>query len=902
MEINSGSSTIPIPDDTRLLGQRPSSQGGAPVPFSVEELTDKIMGGGGDQFIRPYIKATQNLLAIAEDAKAADGVSVIIEGSPTVSHTVKVLSGVPGRVNKQADHAHLKHDVTTVTVGSAASRGQLMYSGRTDGTSSYNLHGYGAEITGTPLENEHSIDTTGMTVGSAPAYLGTLKVRHTVNHGLVLNQLVMLAVTGPVAGIQASVYYGIVTQVPTLAGGLYETLVQVARLDPNHWDTNAKASTPNLNDRWAIKTLVNGEVNAANKVSLARDTSGPTDQLLVTWSTAHNLAYGQNVSVWASGTITGLSGIWTGFHSGHVTEIVSATQVRIRVRNLRLQSINEIYNFTGAVTSATSTWAVVPGTLDPDHEVCQSGNVITAHRDAIGRTRRLMVGDVDVTNDDEWGINAGTQDNALRGRGGDVRIGRHSITTMAGSRSPRRGVRCIRNAVATAALVTTSDFGSIGTVIGAGEFSAVFDCLLDFSGGCIGGITDTACLFQLRLLSTGDIALDTWDGTTTTVTNLGASLLHLNGTRGVVSIRRGASDLSVSINGIELYSGSPTSWNRTISSAAKLRVGGTGIADTRYNSVIYGAWAFAHRVTRADLDHITAHGRIPTALQWAPLAPIYTDQFSAGDDSWSVFGLTATGNVDNIGSRDDCLRLTIVSGGTSHSISKALLPRAKRVRVTLEVYRPASNQEVTGIIVQPYNQGMGRLIAQIDADTWSRLTLDVEDFGVTGSLSNLIISLMNGSGAFIFSGNGTDSIAIRNVMVQRLGAFAALDFTAGSGSQAADITGNAFHSVLTTPFEHVVAERRFQIFQRVSQSGNNTAIAIPTNARIVSLTANAAGSVTLSVGNVGSGTQIVNAQALTSGIQDVTLAGRFSSTGNLVANLSSGVSVDLTFECVMTGA
>jgi lysophospholipase L1-like esterase len=44
-EINSGSSTLPIPATTRLLGQRTSSDGGAAVPFSVAELTTQILSG-----------------------------------------------------------------------------------------------------------------------------------------------------------------------------------------------------------------------------------------------------------------------------------------------------------------------------------------------------------------------------------------------------------------------------------------------------------------------------------------------------------------------------------------------------------------------------------------------------------------------------------------------------------------------------------------------------------------------------------------------------------------------------------------------------------------------------------------------------------------------------------------
>jgi hypothetical protein len=864
--------------------------------YSLEVNTLRVQGG----FYCTALPGAENI-----------GVVVAVEGQSSWSHTVKIYSGIPGKVNMQADHAHLKHEVTTVTAGTAASRGQLMFSGRTNGTSVYNLHGYGAEIVGTPVANEHSIDTLATVVGAGPQFLGTIKFRYTTNPGLTLNQLVMFAVTGPVAGIQASVYYGIVTQAPALVSGVYEVLVQVARLDGKHWDTNAKANVSTLNERWVIKTLTDGEVNPANKVSLARDTNGPSDQLLVTWGTPHGLLYMQNVSVWASGTITGLSGIWTGFHSGHVSEVVSPTQVRIRVRNLRLQDSSEIYNFSGAVSSATSTWAIVPGTLDPDHEVVLPGNVITMQRDAQGRGRRLMVGTVDVLNDDEWALGVGGPENELRSRFGHLKIGRHSLTTMAGVRSARRGVRCIRT-TATTPLVVTGDFGAIPTTngagIGAGEFSAVFDGLLDFSGGCIGGITDTACLFQLRLLSTGDIALDTWDGTTTTVTNLGVSFLELNGTRGVLSIRRGT-DLSISLNGFEIYSGTPASWDRTLSTAAKLRVGGADTAATRYNGVIYGAWAFAHRVTRSDLDHINAHGRLPSALHWAPYTILYSDPFGSNDGGWVSFGASAPVADQDVGGREDCLKVVINSGGTTHIISKsAILPRAKRVRLTFEVFRPAANAVVTGIIVQPYNQATGRQILQLTGDAWTPVTMDVEDNGASGNTGDLVLYMMNAASAFDFAGNGTDFVAIRNVKAQRLGAFCALDFTAGGGSQVPDLSGNGFHCALTSASEHVVPERRFTLPFRVTQTGS-TQIAgasgflkLPVGTRIASITANAASSVTLSIGNANSGTQIVNAQALTTGIQDVTMAGRFTTTGDLFVTLSSGVQVDLTVECVATGA
>lgn len=841
----------------------------------------------------------EGLYGTALEGNENVGVVLTWEGQSSFSHTLKVRSGVPGKVNMQANHSHLKQEVTTVTDGWAGARGQLMYTGRTDGTSVYNLHGYGDEITSTAVPNEHSIDTTGTTVGAGPTFLGTIKFRYSQSPSLTLNQLVIFNVTGPVAGIQASNFYGIVTQTPAAVNGLYEVLVQVAKLDSFHWDSAAKANVSTLNDRWSLKTLTNGEVNAANKVSLARDTSGPADQLIATWSTPHNLYYGQNVSVWASGNITGLSGIWTGFHSGHVTEIVSSTQARIRARNLRLQDANELYTFSGAVTSATSTWAIIPGTLDPDHEVFQGGNVVTAARDANGITRRLMLGDADVTVNDEWALGVGGVVNTLRGRRGDIRMGRHSMKTMAGARDPRRGVRIIRNGSVTSPLATSPQLGSIGTDIGAGEFAVAFDAMLEFGGGVVGGLNDSACYFQVRLQTSGDIVLETWDGSTVTSTTVASGWSDLAGTRGVITINRGTSDISVNLNGITLYRGTPTSWGRTVSSTATVRVGGASAAADRYNGAIFSAWAFAHVLSQSDMDFITVNGRVPTGLQWGALSSVYSAPFDSSADGWdslgsTMFGLSATANVDSIGGRDDCIELTLLNTSAAHTIQKTLLARAKRFRILMEVYRLNTNAVATGIQIAPFNQGSSALTVPIPGNTWTPITLDAEEQGVSGNSLALILYLTNAAGATTYTGNGTDKFYIRNLKVQRLGAFISLDFGSGVGFQAFDQTSNGFHSSLIAPCDHVVPETRAPLYFRLTTSGNFPTAGIPAGARITSIIANAiSGTPTITVGSSSGGSQFVSSVTLSAGRQRLTLAGEFSSTGAIY--IGGNASCDVWF-------
>jgi hypothetical protein len=890
-EINSTGSTLPIPDSTRLLGQLPANEGGAPRAFSIAELVEKIMGGAAGTITRDTVIARKALLGqpATNGVDEFIGVHPFFEGSVTCGHAVDGWSGMPGRFASQADHFHYKLAVRSVAAGSAAERAQLMYSARADGTSSINLFGHEAEIGSVELQSEHSIDTTATSVSGSPSFTGTVRVRYTVSHGLSLNQRVLFRVTSAVAGIQASFFSAIVTQAPTLVGGVWEVLLQVSGLDANHWDATKAANTATQNADWRVLTLTAGAINDANKVSLARDTTGPSDQVLITWSTAHGLLAGANVVLWTDGALTGITGFWPGFHSGYVVEVPSTTQVRVRFRNQRVQGIDSL---SGTATSAVSTWFLFAGTLDPHHEAMPAANALMAQRDATGRTRRLALGESDVWVDDEWSIGVGGLDNTLRGARGDLRLGRHSMRHMIGARSPMGGVRPHNDGVASGGMTSLT----FGPTIGAGLYTVIAIVQMPSAPPAADrGIfilnPDTG--FNGVLLSDGgNFQLHSSASTTS------ASAAPWLGQVVVLELRRTTVALELWVNGALLITHSGTGWDTTMQSTTQLRVGGAYTSGQRYTEAIYRVWLLPHLLTSADRDFLLIHGRLPDELQWGGATAAYTSSFTSTADSWvqnmGNAALTTTGNIDSVSGVDDTLRVTNTSGASlAMQLTRAsTLVVGKRYRVTLDYFaETGSGMAFLGLGFAGLKMNTGDNVAIVE-NSWQ--TGRTFEFVATQTAMFLCIftTAAGSSGGSIAAGK---NLWLKNIAVTRLGPTVAQDYGVGCGNQVPDQSGNGYHATLVAPFSHLVQTRTGQVRQRVTASGNTQISAgIPTNARITGVTATAAGTVTLSIGNASGGTQVVNAQALSAGRQDVTLAGRFSSTGNLWANLSSGVQVDLT--------
>ncbi len=892
-EINSTGSTLPIPDSTRLLGQLPANEGGAPRSFSIAELVEKIMGGAAGTITRDTVIARKALLGqpATNGVDEFIGVHPFFEGTVTCGHAVDGWSGMPGRFASQADHFHYKLAVRSVAAGSAAERAQLMYSARADGTSSINLFGHEAEIGSVELQSEHSIDTTATSVSGSPSFTGTVRVRYTVSHGLSLNQRVLFRVTSAVAGIQASFFSAIVTQAPTLVSGVWEVLLQVSGLDGNHWDATKAANTAAQNFDWRVLTLTAGAINDANKVSLARDTTGPSDQMLITWSTAHGLLAGANVVLWLDGALTGLTGVWSGFRSGYVVEVPSATQVRIRFRNQRVQ---DILNLAGTATSSASTWFLFAGTLDPHHEPQPSANALMAQRDAGGRTRRLALGESDVWTDDEWSIGVGGLENTLRGRRGDLMLGRHSLRTMIGSRAPAGGVRSVNDGVTLGSLTA----GLFGPTIGTGPYTVVAVVQMPPSAPPAGHrgictINADGVAHSVLVTAQGDFFFYTVGGNATSPV---ASQLW--GQMVVVEMRRTTTAVEVWVNGALVITYSGATWNDSFPSTTEFRVGGAFAAESRYVDVVYRAWLFPHLLTSVDRDFILTHGRIPSELQWGGVSATYSSTFSAGSDSWGQnmgnAALTTTGNIDSVSGVDDTLRVTNTAGSALAMQLRrdGTLVVGKRYRMTFDYFAEAgSGMAFLGLGFHGLKQNTNDNLAVVEG-SWQTGRV----FEFTATQTNLFLfvatTAAGNSGGQIAAGK---NLWLKNIAVTRLGPTVAYDFGVGVGNQVHDQSGNGYHAVLYAPFDHVVPVRNGQVRHSTSTSGNTQiAAGIPANARITGITAWAANPVTLSIGTSSGGTQVVNAQSLNLGLQDVALAGRFSVGGTLWVNLSSAIFVRIT--------
>ena len=836
--------------------------------------------------------------------------SLDIMGGGTFRHRQRVWSGgQAGKFAETADHAHgnellIKSDESNL-VRYGWHNG--IFTSRS-GLSVYSNTGVARALTTTAYTGtEVSLDTTGtQATFNGGEVSGVVKVRFSNSVQLDAGTPVLFQVTTAVAGLQATVYSAIVTQAPTLVGSNYEALIKLFGLDSAHWASVNAANTSALNSAWEILFPTGSEVAGGNKVSLARDTSGPTDQLVATFGAAHSLVADQIVSLFVSATTTGLTGTLVGYYlAGYVVEATSTTVAKIRIRNVRDTSMR---SFSGSTTT-NSAWAFFTGARDPFHEIVPATNSVTAWRnqttggvvrmavgggcDAIdGLTNAAAIGfDQVVLTSDTLQFGTGAA-NLMTLRGGDLQLVGQSVRTMAGARAPMGGVRAMNDGSTTNGITTTV----LPMVLGSADFAVAFIAEIVASNTGFSlmtvGITGTLLFAMRQPNSSGVITLDNH----LNALNFPAIPTSLFGTVAAFFLERVGTTVTLWINGILIGSLTAASHGTSLDSTALVRFGGGYIASSRGNCVFHRGWMFQHLLTQADRDFITVRGRLPNALQWAPTANIYASDFSAGVDGWVGTACTLTGNIDGIGGQDNNLRAVIDSANTTHLFYKIPpLPRGKRCRIMADVYRPAANATVTGFTVQHYNQATTTTNVQLAADTWTAASHDVDDLATTGNNGGIVWNFANAAGSIVFAGNGTDILYIRNVRVQRLGAFLALDFGVGVGNQVIDVSGNGLHATLVAPFEHVVPLRTGQVRQRVTASGNTQITAgIPINARITAVTATAAGAVTLSIGNASAGTQIVNAQVLASGRQDVTLAGRFSTTGNLWANLSSAVQVDIT--------
>jgi hypothetical protein len=138
---------------------------------------------------------------------------------------------------------------------------------------------------------------------------------------------------------------------------------------------------------------------------------------------------------------------------------------------------------------------------------------------------------------------------------------------------------------------------------------------------------------------------------------------------------------------------------------------------------------------------------------------------------------------------------------------------------------------------------------------------------------------------------------LRAITLERVGAMVNLNFEVGAGFQATDNSTNNLHGTLFGGTSWTRPRNMAVLYATTNTSGNQQMLgstAIPTNAIIEDIIVNSTGSCTVSVGNVSTGTQLVNAASVVSGRQRLTIATPFSTTGNLWVNSSTAATLQFT--------
>jgi hypothetical protein len=357
---------------------------------------------------------------------------------------------------------------------------------------------------------------------------------------------------------------------------------------------------------------------------------------------------------------------------------------------------------------------------------------------------------------------------------------------------------------------------------------------------------------------------------------------------------RSAGVFSVYVNG-SAYALSNTTGNISLSAAANLRVGGYFVASQVFDKEVYRFVVFNRALSAADVVEVGTTGVNP-ADQWGTQTAAYTSDFSAGTNGWAGVRGTAAGNVDGISGVDNTLRLTVDStASNSHYLVNGTVPgllASKRYRVAFDYFITAANATMNGLQLWQLSPQLTITTIQSVTGAWTSIT-PVEFVSRDTRLDVLGAAAGNVS----FTGNGTDTLYIVNMVLTRIGAIVDLDFTVGAGYQSTDRTTNNLHGTLFNGVEFTVPTRMAVLYATTNTNGNQQmlgTLAIPTNAIIEDIIVNSTGSATVSVGNASAGTQIVNGASVVSGRQKLTLATPFSTTGNLWVNSSSTATLQFT--------
>jgi hypothetical protein len=409
---------------------------------------------------------------------------------------------------------------------------------------------------------------------------------------------------------------------------------------------------------------------------------------------------------------------------------------------------------------------------------------------------------------------------------------------------------------------------------------------------------------RLVLLSGGSLSFRINDGAgATTSGDIANFSTGYSGQVVDVVVTRTGATLKIYINGSDTaYTGTPAASTSINSIYCQT---GIGIGVALFSGRIYRSVVFNRALSASDVTELITTGVNP-ADQWGTQTQsigynpavlnggFETNSLNASGTWATAAAVTSTATIDTSGlfsrTGTNAGKLTL-DASTSYTAFNAnnsaatVFAVSKRYRFSFWVRKGAASG-VCG--VQYGNASSGALYGTTT--------------GITTTYSNILFETITSvDGGFVIGRAGSSAalseIYIDDVEVTRIGAIVDLDFTVGTGYQTYDRSTNNLHGTLFGGVEFTMPRRSAVLYATTNTSGNQQmlgTLAIPTNAIIEDIIVNSTGAATVSVGNASAGTQIVNAAAVVSGRQKLTIATPFSTTGNLWVNSSTTATLQFT--------
>jgi hypothetical protein len=231
---------------------------------------------------------------------------------------------------------------------------------------------------------------------------------------------------------------------------------------------------------------------------------------------------------------------------------------------------------------------------------------------------------------------------------------------------------------------------------------------------------------------------------------------------------------------IAIPAGSPAS----VDTASMLYL--LGHAAARNAGTLKQFLAYNCALSAAEVLYLYRNG-VSFADKWGSQTAQYTSNFTAGVDGWGAVHGVAAGNIDAIGGLNDWLSLTVDSGAGTHYIAKAVLTQYKRYKLSCKVYIPSSSAVVDRVLV------VAGGVLTIGSITTKDAVVDFSAEFTNVDVASLYFYASSASGDS-YTGNGTDVIYIRDIVLTEIGATLALEPEGIQPNQWHDSSANDLHA------------------------------------------------------------------------------------------------------------